>query len=582
MEKKKRECAESITVNVETSIGKTVQVAVEPSTTILSIKGLAVPHGPVDLEVLEFEGKLLGNEETVASVGLVNNATLQHGAGFGNFWMGGRSLVVPMSLHAENRQRLAARLQPCAQEGSVVLLASGKSRNRDDTDHEELFRQESYFHWSFGVKEPDCYGTIAVGSSRSTLFVPRLPAEYAVWMGKIHSLQHFKDTYQVDEVRYVDELATALQGTGPLLLLKGLNTDSGNEAEPASFEGDENFQRDTTTLFPAIVECRVVKTEAELEVLRYCCKVTSDAHMHIMRNCKPGLREYQLESLFQYHVYTYGGCRNCAYTCICASGFNGATLHYGHAGAPNDKLIREGDTMLMDMGCEYHCYCADITASFPSEGTWTADQRAAYTAVYEAVGAVERAMRPGVIWADMHMLAAKVLLEHLVGMGILAGDIQDMLDADVWELFFPCGLGHFIGCDVHDVGGYPKGMADRIERPGISKLRTTRVLKEGMVLTVEPGLYFADIQIDRGISDPALSKFIKAERLLQFRNFGGFRIEDQVVVGKDGVEHLEQVPRDISSIEAICNGATTGRGLRCDGSPVDFDIDITGFCQPCL
>jgi len=471
-----------------------------------------------------------------------------------------------------------------------VLLQGGEALCRNDTDHETLFRQESFFHWTFGVMEPNCFGTMDLNTGKSTLFVPRLPAEYAVVMGKIHSCEDFQKCYHVDAVQYVDELLVALTeaGTKKLLVLKGLNTDSGAEAKPAAFVGSEGFEIDIVELFPQIVECRVIKSPAEIEVLHYACKVTSDAHLRVMRACHPGLHEYDLESLFKYQVYSQGGCRHCSYTCICASGFNGATLHYGHAGAPNNRRIRVGDTMLMDMGCEYHCYCSDITCSFPASGQWSEDQRAAYTAVMEAVGAVEKAMKPGVVWSDMHYLAAKVLLEHLVGMGLLQGDINAMMVANVWECFFPCGLGHFIGCDTHDVGGYPTGEAERINRPGIRKLRTTRILQEGMVLTVEPGLYFTDIQLDRALKDSVIREFVVPERLKQFYGFGGFRIEDQVVVTADGIEHMEQLPRDVATIEAICQGSTSGTGLRCDGRPLEYKIDVgvesgmNVICQMCM
>lgn len=132
---------------------------------------------------------------------------------------------------------------------------------------------------------------------------------------------------------------------------------------------------DNGRLFPLIVELRVFKTDEEIEVLRYVADVTCKAHMEVMRQCTAGLREYQCEALFQQYVYFHGGCRNCAYTCICASGGNGAVLHYGHAGAPNSKLIKNGDMCLYDMGAEYHCYCSDITSSFPANGKFTEDQK---------------------------------------------------------------------------------------------------------------------------------------------------------------------------------------------------------------
>lgn len=437
------------------------------------------------------------------------------------FWQGSGTLAVPMALHVKNRNRLMAEFvndgtsNQDVPKNSFVLLQGGEAETRYDSDNEPLFRQESFFQWSFGVAEPDCYGLLDVDNNKSVLFVPRLPAEYAVWMGEIFSTEHFKTKYAVDECLYCDELDDYIQqaeagGTAAMVYtLHGKNTDSGNYSKPATFDGIEKYRVDNGRLFPLIVELRVIKTEEELEVLRYVCDVTSKAHMEVMATCKPGLREYQSEATFKHHVYFNGGCRNCAYTCICATGRNPAVLHYGHAGAPNAALMRDGDMGLFDMGAEYHCYCSDITCSFPVNGVFSPDQRKIYTAVWEATKAVEAMMKPGCNWADMHRLAWRVQMQHLLDMGVLQGDLDALIEARVPELFMACGLGHFIGLDTHDVGGYPRGI-QRVDEPGISKLRTTRVLEEGMVLTVEPGLYFNDYQIDKVQRGAALNMHLSS------------------------------------------------------------------------
>ena len=171
-----------------------------------------------------------------------------------------------------------------------------------------------------------------------------------------------KERYRVDEVRYTDELPSHLRSLSTsssptLLLLEGPNTDSGKTARPAAFDGISEFRTDKTTLHHQMAECRVIKTEMELDVLRYASKISSLAHMHVMRTMKPGMKEYQAESTFLHHVYFYGGARHVCYNCIAATGQSGAVLHYGHAGAPNDQTLRDGDMVLFDMGAEYCCYC---------------------------------------------------------------------------------------------------------------------------------------------------------------------------------------------------------------------------------
>ncbi|XP_036131355.1 xaa-Pro dipeptidase isoform X2 [Molossus molossus] len=298
---------------------------------------------------------------------------------------------------------------------------------------------------------------------------------------------------------------------------------------------------------------RVFKTDMELEVLRYTNRISSEAHREVMKAVKVGMKEYELESLFEHYCYSRGGMRHSSYTCICGSGENSAILHYGHAGAPNDRTIQDGDMCLFDMGGEYYCFSSDITCSFPANGKFTEDQKAVYEAVLRSSRAVMSAMKPGVWWPDLHRLADRVHLEGLARIGILSGSVDAMVQAHLGAVFMPHGLGHFLGIDVHDVGGYPEGV-ERIDEPGLRSLRTARHLEPGMVLTVEPGIYFIDHLLDEALADPARACFFNLEVLQRFRGFGGVRIEEDVVVTDSGTELLTCVPRTVEDIEACMAG----------------------------
>lgn len=165
--------------------------------------------------------------------------------------------------------------------------------------------------------------------------------------------------------------------------------------------------------------------------MRYICQMSSDAHIEVMKRCRPGMMEYQLESLFIHYVSSRAGSRHTGYTCICGSGEHGAILHYGHAGAPNGKQVNDGDLLLLDMGGEYHCYGADITCSFPANGRFTEKQKIIYNTVWAAVQAVESAMKPGVAWIDMHELTYVTILKELTKYGLLKGDVNAMMEADL-------------------------------------------------------------------------------------------------------------------------------------------------------
>lgn len=463
---------------------------------------------------------------------------------------------VPMAIHRLNRQRLCDRLKSKnVIKGAIVLLEGGRAsdiqRYSTDTDHSP-FRQESYFHWLFGVPEPDYFGALDVDTGKSMLFIPRLPESYMVWSGQIHPPAHFQKKLAVDEVFFTDEITSVLEQKSPsvLLTLRGLNTDSGSHTREATFQGIEKFKVDNTTLHPEITECRVFKTDLELEVLRFANKISSEAHKQVMKAVKPGMYEYQAESVFIQYCYCHGGMRHVGYTCICASGHNGSVLHYGHAGEPNHKLIKDGDLCLFDLGGEYYGYTADITCTFPANGKFTPDQRLIYNAVLDSNRAVMKAAKPGQSWADMHRLAERVLLERLKDGGLLEGSVDEMMAAHIGAVFMPHGLGHLMGLDVHDVGGYPEGV-HRIEEPGIRSLRTTRTLEERMVLTIEPGCYFINKLLDDALANPNQSKFLVKDRINAFRGFGGVRIEDDVAITATGVELLTRVPRTVEEIEAL-------------------------------
>uniref|UniRef100_A0A668AA42 Xaa-Pro dipeptidase n=1 Tax=Myripristis murdjan TaxID=586833 RepID=A0A668AA42_9TELE len=448
-----------------------------------------------------------------------------------------KCILVSAALFAENRRRLCQGLK--AKEGivskSVVVLQGGEQKQRYCTDTDILFRQESFFHWAFGVTESDCFAAIDVDSGKSILFVPKLPESYATWMGEIYPKQHFKERYAVDEVHYTCDVSL------PVLTQRGQNTDSGSISREASFEGISRFQVNNTLLYPVIVECRLIKTDMELEVLRYTNRISSEAHkMVCFLPC----------SLFQHHCYSQGGMRHTSYTCICGTGSNSSILHYGHAGAPNDKTIVDGDMCLFDMGGEYYCYSSDITCSFPANGKFTPDQRAIYEAVLKSSRAVMAAIKPGVKWTNMHRLADRVHLEELVKIGILKGNVEDMMKVHLGSVFMPHGLGHLLGIDVHDVGGYPEGV-DRVNEPGLRSLRMGRLVQERMVLTVEPGIYFINHLLDQALANDAQSCFINNQELARFRSFGGVRIEDDIAVTADGVELLTCVPRTVEEIEAF-------------------------------
>jgi len=450
-----------------------------------------------------------------------------------------------VKLHKDNRLRLLAKMKELFSITSgVVFLKGGITPYSYDTDKELVFRQESNFQYLFGVAEPDCFGAIDVGTQKTLLFVPHLPEDYAVWLGVIYPKEHFQKKYCVDEVHFTEDAEKVLKALNPP---KVYHLKSVTELP--------TWLTQFTTVYDefkeALDECRLIKSEEEVKLMRYVNKIASYAHVEVMKSCKQGMKEFELEAMFLHLIYVNGRCRHVAYTCICGAGKNGATLHYPN----NDSEVKNEHMCLLDMGAEYHCYCSDITCSFPASGKFTEDQKIIYGTVLSAQKAVMAAMKPGVNWEDMHRLANRVICEGMLKNGFCKGTVDELIDNHIGALFFPHGLGHMLGLDTHDVGGYPKGVT-KINEPGIKSLRARRVLQKNMVITVEPGIYFIDALLLPALEDPVKSKFLNADKIKSFMNFGGVRLEDDVVVTDNGIENLTICPREIEDVEQVMQTKT--------------------------
>jgi len=468
------------------------------------------------------------------------------------------------------------QLEHC--KNGAILLSGGSSDAFNFYDNDTLianFRQEPFFRYIFGCNEPDLMGLLDLERQEVVLFVTPLPLSAERWMGKRKTFGHYEKEYAVDSAAPVLELGNVLKARDIkyLYVLKGQNSDSGLvTATTAHFDGIDDFLVDHRSLHPLLCEARVLKTKSEIALLRTACLVTSKAHVFVMRHIAPKMTERQLEALFKGFTYYFGGARHQAYECICGSGHHGSILHYGHSGYPNDKVLGDGESVVLDMGSEYMGYATDITCSYPVNGVFSEQQAMVHDAVVDANRTVCRAMKPGVLWTDMHRLAERVILRHLLqNMKILRDPLGDGKERSVEEvldhfmslfvcsMFMPHGLGHFLGMTVHDVGGYTEHYP-KSDELGLCWLRTTRKLEEGMVLTVEPGLYFNDSWIKQMMAKyPKMAECVDKEVIEQYYGSGGCRIEDDVLVTKDGIENLTVVPRSRTQIEQLMKAAKSAQ-----------------------
>jgi Xaa-Pro aminopeptidase len=273
---------------------------------------------------------------------------------------------------------------------------------------------------------------------------------------------------------------------------------------------------------PLLHELRLVKNEDEQNLMRRAAEITTEAHLAAMRETRPGRNEREIDALIEY-TFKCRGSTGPAYTNIVAGGDNACILHY----TENDMELADGDLLLIDAGAEMDFYASDVTRTFPVGGRFTDDQRALYEVVLKAQMAGVEHVRPGVSFASIHEVTLGHLVDGLIELGLCQGTHEEVIESESYREFFMHRTGHWLGLDVHDCGYYAED-------------GQSRLLEPGMTLTVEPGLYV----------DPACESVDERWRGI------GIRIEDDILVTKDGHENLTAaIPKTVDDVEAACSGA---------------------------
>jgi Xaa-Pro dipeptidase len=458
--------------------------------------------------------------------------------------------------HREKYRKTLASAKEISPNG-IIILQGGDEIPRFDTDvcyyH---FQQEASFYYLTGVREPSCYTIYEVSSGEVTIYINLSQCDKVKIFCTVPTLdelsQKYKLTFKHSNDMYND---IALRNPDKIYVLKGINSDSGSEVYTAKL----NFPQEMTdieskidnseTAYELLAETRTVKTKDEIALLQFINNATIEGHNQVFKQIKPGMVERDAENIFVNFIRAEYYARIWAYPCICGTGEDSATLHY----QKNDITIKDGDLLLLDMGARLGGYIADVTTTLPVNGKFTEKQKNIYDLVLLANRTVMNLLKPGVLWPDMHLEAEKVILNGLKKLYILNDyDIKEMLDKRVAYYFFPHGLGHFFGAEVHDVGGYLSSCPKRRSEVGLRSLRTARMLKEGNAITVEPGIYFIRFLIDKAYADEQISKYLNKEVLESYMDLGGVRIEDDVIITENGFINLTQViARTTEEIEAL-------------------------------
>lgn len=428
----------------------------------------------------------------------------------------------------EYRQR-RKRLMDIVNSDGIAILPAAPQRVRN-RDVEYPYRPDSDFYYLTGFPEPEAVAVLIPDRPQGeyVLFCRERDPEREQWDGYRAGLEGACEIYGADDAFPIDDLDDILPGMleNRERVYYSMGMDAAFDQRVVKWLNRVRERVRTGVTAPAefvtlqhhLHEMRLFKSPAELRLMRQAAAISAAAHERAMRNCRPGMTEYQLEAELT-HEFMRHGARSPAYPSIVGSGANGCILHY----IENSATLDDGDLVLIDAGCEYDCYASDITRTFPVNGRFSQAQRDVYDIVLAAQSAAIGQVKPGNHWNDPHEAAVKVLTQGLVDLGILKGKVSELVKNQAYSPYYMHRTGHWIGMDVHDVGDY------KVDSEW-------RLLEPGMVMTVEPGLYLkADI---KGLAR-------------RWHNIG-IRIEDDVQVTKTGYEVLSKAaPKDPDAIETL-------------------------------
>lgn len=427
--------------------------------------------------------------------------------------------------HAGRRRRLMEQMAP----ESIAIVSAAPERTRS-RDTEYPYRQDSDFLYLTGFQEPHAVLVLIPGREHgeSVLFCRERDPDRELWDGFMVGPDGAVADYGMDDAFPISDIDDILPGLieGRSRVYYSIGRDSAFDSRVmewvnsirARVRSGAKPPGEFVALEYTLHDMRLYKSAAEMRVMERAGRISADAHCQAMRRARPGLREYQLEAELLYHFLDEGASAP-AYPTIVASGSHGCVLHY----TENQGMLADGELVLIDAGCEYRGYAADITRTFPANGRFTGEQRAVYELVLAAQKAAIEKVHPENHWNQPHEAAVEVLSQGLLDLGILSGTVEEVIEQGHYRDFFMHRTGHWLGMDVHDVGDYRIGGA-------------WRVLEPGMVMTIEPGLYIPPGQT--GVEERWQGIAV--------------RIEDNIAVTRSGYRNLTtDVPKEIAAIEAL-------------------------------
>lgn len=457
-------------------------------------------------------------------------------------------------IYVERRKSLKEKV------GSGLLLIPGNEEapmNYPANDY--TFRQDSSFLYYFGLDSEGLFGLIDIDEDKDFIFGDDYTIDDMIWMGPQKPLKErakevgVVDTHPKKDLEYY--LNVVKEKGRKIHFLPQYRHDKMIELEKLlgikSYEINNNTSLD---FIKAVIEQRSIKTKEEIEQIEQALEISYVMNTTAMQMAKPGMKEREV----------YGRLNGIAHSMGCGVSFpvicsvHGETLHNHHY----ENIMKDGDLLLIDSGAEslLH-YASDITRTFPVNGKFTGKQKDIYNTVLNSHLKAIEMIKPGITYKEIHLESAKVIVNGLKEIGLMKGDVDEAVNGGAHALFFPHGLGHMMGLDVHDLEGLGEnlvgynGETERSKQFGLSALRMGKKLKPGYVVTVEPGIYFIPQLIDIWKDEKKFTDYINYDKLEEYKDFGGIRIEDDVLVTEDNHKVLgkKPIPKTIDDVEAECN-----------------------------
>lgn len=441
--------------------------------------------------------------------------------------------------------------------GLIILFGNNEAPFNGPANAYAPFRQDASFLYYFAQHRDGLVGVIDIDNDKEYLFGNDIDIEDIVWFGSVDSVADLalqagiKTTAPMDQLKALVDKAKAKGQTIHFLPPYRFDT----QIQIMDLLGIHPSKQKATSslqLIHAVVAMRSTKTAEEIQLIDNACDVGYLMHTTAMKNCRPGVFENYVAGQVDGIARSYA--QGNSFATICSQ--HGEIMH----GAPKNVPLESGRLLLCDAGCELDDYCSDNTRTMPVNGKFTQRQRDIYQIVVDCHDLALNVAKPGVKWKDVHFDVCRLMTDRLKDLGLMKGNTEDAVKAGAHAMFLPHGLGHMMGMDVHDMEalgqiyvGFDDETRPNLEQFGTNSLRMGRRLQEGFVVTDEPGIYFIPDLIDDWRKQGLHKDFLNYDMLETYKDFGGIRIEDDILITKDGCRFLgtKRIPYRSDEVETF-------------------------------